>query len=52
MKKHCVSYPTKSLIFGKSLLFFQNKQELLVVLVISLFVSILFHSTYANFTKI
>ena len=46
MKKHCISYPTKSLIFCKSLLFFQNKARIAdSLLVISLFVSILFHFT-------
>ena len=38
MKKHCISYPTKSLIS------FRIKQELLIVY-ISLFVFILFHFT-------
>ena len=47
MKKHCISYPTKSLILCKSLLFFQNKARTAngLWLVISLFVSILFHFT-------
>ena len=41
---HSISYPTKSFIFCKSLLFFQNKARIAIVyIVISLFVSILFH---------
>ena len=28
MKKHCISYPTKSLIFCKLLPFFQNKERI------------------------
>ena len=28
VKKHCILYPTKSLIFCKSLLFFQNKARI------------------------
>ena len=39
----CISYPTKSLIFCKSLLFFQNEARIADRL--SLFVSILFHFT-------
>ena len=46
MKKHCISYPTKSLIFCTSLLFFQNKARIANnFIVISLFVYILFHFT-------
>ena len=41
MKKHCISYTTKSLIFCKSSLFFQNKARIAD----SLSVSILFHFT-------
>ena len=28
VKKHCISYPTESLIFCKSLRFFQNKARI------------------------
>ena len=28
VKKHCISYPTESVIFCKSLLFFQNKARI------------------------
>ena len=42
MKKHCISYPIKSLIFCKSLLFFRINQEFLIVYSYK-FVSILFH---------
>ena len=45
LKKHCISYPTKSLIFCKSVLFFQNKARIADSLWLSLFVSILFHFT-------
>ena len=45
MKKHCISYPTKSLIFCKSSLLFQNKARTADSLVTGLFVSILFHFT-------
>ena len=40
MKEHCISYPTKSLVFCESILFFQNKAR-----TINSFVSILFHFT-------
>ena len=50
MKKHCISYPTKSLIFCKSLLFFRIKQELLIVYSYK-FICVYIVSFYANNTK-
>ena len=50
MEKHCTSYPTKSLIFCKSLLFFQNKAR--IVDIVYSYKLICFHivSFYANIT--
>ena len=44
MKKYYISYPTKSLIFCKSLLFFQNKARI-ADSSISLFMSLSFYFT-------
>ena len=51
MKKHYISYPTKSLIFCKSLLSFRIKQELLIVYSYK-FICVYIVSFYANMTKI
>ena len=51
MKKHCISYPTKSLIFCKSLLFFQNKARIAVVYSYK-FICVHLVSSYANVTEI
>ena len=58
MKKHYISYLTKSLIFCKSLLFFQNKARIAdssdnELMVYSYkFICIYIVSFYANITKI
>ena len=51
LKKHCILYPTKSLIFCKSLLFFRTKQELLIVYSYK-FIFVYTVSFYSNITKI
>ena len=53
MKKHCISYPTKSLIFCKSLHYFsfRIKQELPIVYSYK-FICVYIVSFYANITKI
>ena len=48
VKKHCILYPTKSLIFCKSLLFFQNKARIAN----SLWLQVYLCSFYVNVTKI
>ena len=50
MKKHCISCPTKSLIFCKSLLFFQNKAKIADSYSYK-FICIYVVSFYANITK-
>ena len=49
MKEHCISYLTKSLIFGKSLLFFQKKARIVDSYK---FICVYFVSFYTNITKI
>ena len=51
MKKHCISFPTKLLIFYKSLFSFRIKKELLVVYSYK-FICVCIVSFYANITKI
>ena len=51
VKKHCISYPTKSLIFYKSLLVFQNKARIADSYSYK-FICVHIISFYANITKI
>ena len=49
---HSISYPTKSFIFCKSLLFFQNKARIANSLYSYKFICVYIISFYANITKI
>ena len=51
MKKHCILYPIKPLIFCQSLLFLRIKRELLIVYGYK-FICVYIVSFYANITKI
>ena len=51
MKKHCISYPTESLIFCKLLLFLRIKQEVLIVYSYLCMTTVYIVSFYANITK-
>ena len=55
MKKHCISYPTESLIFCKLLLFFQNKARIADSLYLQVYLcmtTVYIVLFYANITKI
>ena len=51
MKKRCISNPTKSLIFYKSLLLFQNKAKIADSLYSYKFICVYIVSFYANIAK-